>query len=208
MLEISLVLVSPAMVFCLLLDRNIIRLIFERGQFTAESTDLMTMIFFWYSVSLLLYSFVRVFTFYLFARNESALFFRFALALYGLNVAFDLLFVGPLRLGARGIPLGLLTSLIAAVGLVYWRNIADLKDLFGRSLGFFTLKNLFCAGLAGVAVWELGFWLGSPATGTRNFLFLCVVCGAGSIVFYAALAATRAVTLAHLKAVLARPDET
>ncbi|MBZ5515184.1 MAG: hypothetical protein LAN62_10175 [Acidobacteriia bacterium] len=207
MLEISLALVSPAMVFCLLLDRNIIRLIFQRGQFTAESTDLMTMVFFWYSVSLLLYSFVRVFTFYLFARNESGLFFRFCVAQYGLNVAFDLLYVGLLRLGARGIPLGLLTSLIVTVGLTYWRNLADLKDLFGRALGLFTLKNLLGGGLAGVAVWGLAFWLGPPSTGARNFLFLCFVCGVGSAVFYAVLGATRAVPLARLKAVLARSEE-
>jgi len=205
--EISLALVSPAVVFCLLLDRNIIRLVFERGRFTADSTDLMTLVFFCYSLSLLLFSFVRVLTFYLFARNESGIFFRLALVLYGLNVAFDLLYVGALHLGARGIPLGLLTSLLLTAGLVYRRNLADLKDLFDRTLGVFTLKNLLGAAVAALAVWGLDLWLGMPATGTGNFLFLCGVCGAGSIVFFATLAATRAVPLAHLRAVLARQEE-
>ena len=200
-------LVSPAIVFCLLLDRNIIRLVFERGRFTADATDLMTLVFFYYSLSLLLFSFVRVLTFNLFARNESGIFFRLALALYGLNVAFDLLYVGPLRLGARGIPLGLLTSLLLTAGLVYRRNLADLKDLFDRTLGVFTLKNLLGAGLAALAVWGLDFWLGTPATAAGNFIFLCAVCGVGGLVFFATLAATRAVPLAHVKAVLARSEE-
>jgi putative peptidoglycan lipid II flippase len=207
-LEIGLTLVSPAMVFCLLLDRNIIRLVFERGRFTAQATDLLTLVFFWYTVSLLLYSFVRVFTFYLFARNESGTFFRLALVLYGLNVAFDLLYVGALRMGARGIPLGLLTSLLLTVGLIYRRNLGELKDFFDRALGIFTLKILLGAGLAALTVWGLDHWLQTPATGAGNFIFLCAVCGAGGIVFVATLAATRAVPIAHLKAVLARSDET
>jgi putative peptidoglycan lipid II flippase len=207
MVEISLALVSPALVFCLLLDRNIIRLVFERGRFTAESTDLMALVFFYYSLSLLLFSFVRVLTFNLFARHESGIFFRLALALYGLNIAFDLLYVGPLRLGARGIPLGLLTSLLLTAALVWRRNLADLKDIFNRTLGVFALKNLLGAGLAALAVWGLGVALGAPTTGRGNFLFLCVVCGAGSVVFLATLAATRAVPIAHLRATLARPEE-
>jgi putative peptidoglycan lipid II flippase len=207
MVEISLALVSPAIVFCLLLDRNIIRLVFERGRFTADSTDLMTLVFFCYSLSLLPFSFVRILTSCLFARNESRIFFRLALALYGLNVAFDLLYVGALHLGARGIPLGLLTSLLLTAALVYRRNLADLKNLFDRTLGVFTLKNLLGAALAALAVWGLDLWLGRPATGTGNFLFLCGVCGAGSVVFFATLAATCAVPLTHLRAVLARPEE-
>ena len=206
-LEIGLALVSPALVFCLLLDRNIMRLVFERGRFTAQSTDLMALVFFWYSVSLLLFSFVRVFTFYLFARNESGLFFRLALVLYGLNVAFDLFYVGVLHLGARGIPLGLLTSLLITIGMIYRRNLGELRDFFDRALGIFSLKNLLGAGLAALVVWGLDRWLQTPATGAGNFVFLCVVCGAGGIVFVATLAATRAVPIAHLKAVLARSEE-
>jgi putative peptidoglycan lipid II flippase len=204
-LEISLALVSPAMVFCLMLARNIMRLVFERGNFTPEATTLMSTVFFYYSLSLLFFSFVRVLTFYLFARNEAGVFFRLCLLLYGVNVAFDLLYVGALRLGAIGMPLGLLTSLILTCALAFRRNIAELKLALDQTLRVFVLKNLLGSGVATVAVWGLSTWMGSPATGFDNLAHLCVVCGAGSLVFFATLAATRAVHISNLAAALRHP---
>ena len=206
-LEISLALVSPFMVFCLMLDRNIMRLFFERGNFTPEATHLMAMIFFYYALSLLLFSFVRVLTFYLFARNEGGVFFRFTLLLYGLNVAFDLFFVGPLRLGAKGIPLGLLASLIVACGAGFSRNVANLRNIVDRPLEIFAVKNLLGALLAALTVWGLSSWLKPPTTGMGNFLFLCIVCGVGSVAYCAMLAITRAVPISQILAVLESPEE-
>jgi putative peptidoglycan lipid II flippase len=201
-LKTSLALVCPAVVFCLLLDRHIIRLVFERGNFTPEATTLMSTVFFYYSLSLLLFSFLRVLTFYLFARNEPGLFFRLCILLYGTNVAFDLLYVGALRIGAIGIPLGMLTSLILTCGLAIYRNVAELRLALDRTLRIFTLKNLLGSGVAAVAVWGLSTWMGSPATGVGNFVSLCVVCSIGSLVFFATLAATRAVRISHLATAL------
>ena len=196
-LEISLVVVSPAVVFSLLLDQNIMRLVFERGSFTAESTALMARIFFYYSLSLVFFSFVRVLTFYLFARHEAGAYFRLCLLLYSLNVAFDLLYVGAFRLGAVGIPLGLLTAYIVTIVLGFQRNIADLQAALDRAFGLFTLKNLLGAGLAGVVVAILCNWLGRPGTGLENFLYLCWICGSGTLVFFATLMLTRAIPYAR-----------
>ena len=206
MLEIGLALVCPAMVFCLVLDRHIIRLVFERGNFTPEATALMSTVFFYYSLSLLLFSFIRLLTFYLFARNEAGVFLRLCLLLYGTNVAFDLLYVGALRIGAIGIPLGLVTSLALTCGLAFHRNLAELKLAFDRSVAVFALKSLLGAGLAAGAVWGLRRWMAPPSTGLGNFAFLCAVCGAGSLIFFATLAATRAIPLSQLAATLRRPE--
>ncbi|MGH6628497.1 MAG: lipid II flippase MurJ, partial [Burkholderiales bacterium] len=199
-LEISLALVSPFMVFCLMLDRNIIRLVFERGNFTPEATHLMAMIFFYYALSLLLFSFVRVLTFYLFARNEVGVFFRFALVLYGLNVAFDLFYVGLLRQGAVGIPLGLLTALVLTVLMTFHRNIAEIKQSLDRTFAAFSLKNLVGAALAVGIIWALRLWLKTPTTGSQNFLYLSVLCGAGLLVFAATLLALGAFPMARTAA--------
>ncbi len=205
-LEISLALVSPFMVFCLMLDRNIVRLVFERGSFTPEATHLMGTIFFYYSLSLLLYSFVRILSFYFFARHEGNVFVRFALVLYGLNVVFDLLFVGALRMKAKGIPLGLLASLVVACGLAFYRNLANLRSAFDRSLEIFAAKNALGALLAALVVGGLSILLKQPSTGIGNLAYLSVVCGAGSLVFFAVLAASRAVTVSQLKEVLGQSD--
>ena len=206
-LEICLALVAPAGVFCLLLNQNIIRLVFERGHFTAEATDLMARVFFYYSLSLFLFSFVRVLTFYLFARNEGPTFLRLALALYGLNVVFDLVYVGLLHWGAIGIPLGLLTSMALTCWGAFHLDLAGLKESLDRTFRIFALKNLLGTALVVGSVWALRLWLKAPTTGFDNFLYLTVLCGTGLLVFAGALVVLGAVPLARTAAQWVRSEE-
>lgn len=197
-LEISLALVLPFMVFCLMLPHNIIRLVFERGNFTPQATSLVGSVFFYYSLSLLFFCFIRLLTFYLFARNEVGIFSRLALVLYGLNIAFDLFYVGALRTGAIGIPLGLLTALIITCTLAIVRNLGELRSSMDRTFVFFAIKTLTGSLLAALSVWALRFWMKSPASTLGNFLYLCALCGCGAIVFVATLAALGALPLSRL----------
>ena len=196
-LHISLALVAPAMVFCLMLSPEIIRLVFEHGNFTRFMTGLMATVFFYYSLSLACFAALRILNFYLFARNEAAGFLRLSLFQYGLTVAFDLFYVGVLRLGPRGIPLGLLTSLCIVLGIVYARNLSGLRLMLDSKLAMFSFKNLFAAGLTTLAVLGLSRRLASSATGVQNFDFLLIVCSLGSVVYFATLAATRAFTFSR-----------
>jgi putative peptidoglycan lipid II flippase len=206
-LEICLALIAPAGVFCLLLNQNIIRLVFERGHFTAEATDLMARVFFYYSLSLLLFSFVRVLTFYLFARNEGSTFLRLALVLYGLNVVFDLIYVNVLHLGALGIPLGLLTSMALTCVVAFERDLAGLKESLDRTFRIFALKNLAGVALAVGSILALRLWLKAPVTGFDNLLYLTVLCGTGLAVFAGALVALGGVPLARVAAQWVRSEE-
>lgn len=203
-LELSLVLVSPATVFCLLLDHNIIRLVFQRGNFTPMAGLTMSLVFFYYSLSLPLFSGIRVLTFYLFARQEASVFLRLAVLLYSSNIALDILYVGVLRMGAKGIPLGLFTSLIVACGVAYRQNLGGLHQVLDRSLGLFTAKNLLGSALAALVVWALHSWLRIPQTGFQNFLYLVVLCGAGSLVFLGTLVASQAIPASQLSMVWQR----
>jgi putative peptidoglycan lipid II flippase len=191
-LEISLILVSPAVVFCLMLDRSIIRLVFERGSFTPAATGLMAAVFFYYSLSLLPFAFIRLLAFALFARHEPGAFLRLSALQYGLTVGFDLFYVGVLRLGAKGIPLGMLTGLVLASALAIQRNLGDLRQTMDRTLGLFAAKNLLGGLLAALTVWVLRLWVQPPLTGFQDLVYLCELCGAGSVVYLAALAALRA----------------
>ena len=190
--EISLFLTSPAVVFCLLLAHNIIRLVFERGNFTPAATGLMSRVFFCYCLSLLPLSFIRLLTFYLFARVEAGAFLRLSILLYSLNLGFDLFYVGVLRLGAKGIPLGLLVASVIVCALSINRNLGDLREALGRQEVRYASRNLAGAVLTALAVWALRLWIAPPPSGFRNFFYLCELCGAGSVVYVAALAALRA----------------
>ena len=171
-LEISLILLSPMAVFCLMLAHNIIRLVFQRGQFTPGATGIMTMIFFYYSLSLLPFAFLRLLNFYLFARREPGVYLRLTLLHYSLVLIFDLFYVGVLRLGAKGIPLGFLTGSLIACGLAIQRNLGDLDVTLDRVLGRFALKNLVAAVFSALSVGALRFWLPAAGHGLPGFHLL------------------------------------
>ncbi len=197
-LEISLALVSPAMVFCLLLPRPIIRLVFQRGSFTAASTHLMAQVLFYYCLSLLLFSAVRLLTFYMFARRESALFMRLTLGYYSITILFDLFYTGILGMGPKGIPAALLTSLALTCGVAYLRNVGGLRDAVDRQLVRFALKDAAAMAAAGAVILLLQHHLAEPAHARATFIYLTLVCGLGGIAFAAVMAITRAIPLAQL----------
>jgi putative peptidoglycan lipid II flippase len=203
--EISLFLTSPAVIFCLMLSHNIMRLVFERGNFTPAATGLMSRVFFCYCLSLLPLSFIRLLTFYLFARGESGAFLRLSILLYSLNLAFDLFYVGVLRWGANGIPLGLLMASALVAALSIQRNLGDLRQALGWPDVQLALKNFMGAISAALAMWGLRLWLLPPHSGLQNFTYICELCGTGSVVYFAALAALRVPPLAREMKVLT-PD--
>jgi putative peptidoglycan lipid II flippase len=195
--EISLFLTFPAVVFCLMLPHNIIRLVFERGNFTPAATGLMSRVFFYYCLSLLPLSFIRLLTFYLFARGESGAFLRLSILLYSLNLGFDLFYVGVLRWGAKGIPLGLLVASVLVSALAIRRNLGDLRQALGWAEVRLASKNLLGALLTALTVWTLRLYVAPAPSGFKNFLYLCELCGAGSVAYLAALAALRVLPIAQ-----------
>jgi putative peptidoglycan lipid II flippase len=189
--QITLFLTFPAVVFCLMLPHDIIRVVFQRGNFTPAATALMSTVFFYYCLSLLPLSFIRLLTFYFFARGESGAFLRLSFLLYSLNLGFDLFYVGVLRWGAKGIPLGLLAASALVSALAIRRNLGDLRQALDRSEARFALKNVAGAILAAVVVWALRVWVAPPHSGFQDFIYLSELCGAGSVAYLAALGAMR-----------------
>jgi putative peptidoglycan lipid II flippase len=206
-LEIGLILTSPAFAFCLIVPQDIIRLVFERGRFTAEATALMSQVFFYYILSMFLYASIRVLNFYLFARNEAWLFFQLSLFQFSLNIALDFFYVFVLHQGAIGIPLGLLTSTAATCGLAVYRNYGNVRDSLDRPLGVLILKVAAGIALASAALEGMKLWLRAPHTGLGNFVFLVEVGLIETAVFLAVLFVTRAVRISQFTALWSRLEE-
>jgi len=205
-LEISMLLLSPIAVFCLVLPHNIMRLVFQRGQFTPGATGVMTLIFVYYSLSLLPFAFLRLLNFCLFARREPGTYVRLSLFHYSLVLVFDLFYVGIMRAGPKGIPLGFLTASLLACGLAVRRNLAGLDMTLNRVLGRFAWKNLVAAGFSALSVIALRFWVPPAETNLQDFGFLCLTCGLGSVAYLATLAALRALPITQLIFVWSRED--
>ncbi len=166
----------------------------------------MTAIFFYYSLSLLPFAFVRLLSFALFARREPNVYLRLTTLNYGLILVFDLFYVGVLRFGAKGIPLGFLTGSLLASGLAIRRNLGNLHVTLNRALGLFTLKNILGAFSAIVVVALLRFGLPHPQTGMQDFTFLCITCGLGSVAYLATLAALNALPMSQLALIWSREN--
>jgi putative peptidoglycan lipid II flippase len=207
-LEITLALVSPVTVFCLLLARPIIRLVFERGNFTANATTLAATVFFYYSLSLTLYSLVRVLNFYLFARHQGVTFLRLSIVQYGLTILLDLLYVVGLGWGVIGIPLGMFTAMAILCVWVMGRNVAEIRDALDRTIGAFSAKSLLGATLAALAIWMLERGQAAPSTGWANVVYVGELCGAGGLVFVTTLAASGAIPVARLATIRHRVKDT
>ena len=126
---------------------------------------------------------------------------RISILQYALTVGFDLLYVGVLRWGPKGIPLAMVTSLALTVTWAYRKNLCDLRSMVDRGLRVFFAKNLLAAGLAAASVAGLEFFFPRPATGLGNFSYLVATCGFGSVVFFAALFALKAISLSQFWAV-------
>ncbi len=197
-LEICLVLLCPMMVFCLTLPRSIIRLVFQHGLFTPEATLLMSHVFFYYSLSLLFFAGFRVFTFYLFARQEAGTFLRLSMLQYALTILFDIVYVGLLHTGAVGIPLGMLTALAVVWGFAYTRNSGQLRRALDRPFAVFSLKMLAGSVLTALVLEALRAAIPAPQKTFGNFLYLCELCGAGSLVFSLVVLSLRAFNLRDL----------
>ncbi len=205
-LEICLVLLCPTMVFCLTLPRSVIRLVFQHGLFTPEATTLMSHVFFYYSLSLLLFAGFRVFTFYLFARQEAGTFLRLSILQYVLTIGFDLVYVGLAHTGAVGIPLGLLTSLAGVWGFAYARNSGKLRRALDGAFGIFSLKMLAGSTLTALVIALLRSVSPSPLNAFGNFLYLCELCGAGSLVFSMAVLSLGAFEIRDLTSLWRRAE--
>jgi putative peptidoglycan lipid II flippase len=205
-MELSLLLLSPMAVFCLTLNHSIIRLVFQRGKFTPGATDVMAMIFFYYSLSLFAFTFLRLLNTYLFARREPGAYFRLSFLHYGLVLIFDLFYVGVLHLGAKGIPLGFLTGATIACGMAVWRNLGDLDASLDPALGRFAVKEIVAALATVIAVLGLRAWMTPPPTNSQDLVYLCVICGTGSLVYLGVLAALRALPITQLAALWPRTN--
>ena len=189
-LELTLMAVAPLMVLCPMLSQEIIRFIFERGEFSREATQLMAQVFFWYSLSLVCYSFLRSLNFYFFARAESWVFYRLFLMQCSL-AAGSYLILFFLGLGVLSFPLGLLAALTLTTLWVFIRNLGGLRFTIDKN--FARLGTLLMGGslLTWLTVRLLRPHLTPPVTGFDNFVYLAILSVAGTCVYLVTLGVGR-----------------
>jgi putative peptidoglycan lipid II flippase len=145
-----------AAVLLVVLAEPIVRLLFERGQFTAESTDRAALALLCLAPGLVAFSTVNILARAFYALGDTKTPMQISLATLVLNLVLVAALVGPLRQGG----LGLANTITAAVNV--WLLLFALRKKLGRlemeSLQK-TLVPLALAGvLAGLLAWHGGHW--------------------------------------------------
>jgi putative peptidoglycan lipid II flippase len=200
-------LLLPSALVSIVLAEPIVRLVYQRGQFTAEDTTVVAQCLQAFSIGLVFNGWALILnrTFYAVQTNWTPT--AVAVGAVALNAVFDAVFY---RLGVWGIPLATSTVnvLVVAVLVVLLRRRIGLERL-GETTGAvvrITAASVLAAGVA------FGAWYGVDAVvgegALSQLVALAAGLGAGGVVY---LGAVRALGLRELEALLllrARRDET
>jgi putative peptidoglycan lipid II flippase len=149
-------LLIPAAAVTLALSTPITRLIYEHGEFGADSTELVSTALFWFSFSLPFNGLNLLLTRTFFSLQRPWLPTAIALASLVLNAAVSLALYGPL--GIAGVVIGTAVSSAATTALLWRRAAQELGSVEGRHsaiTGFAILSASAVLGALGWIVWAL-----------------------------------------------------
>jgi putative peptidoglycan lipid II flippase len=171
-------LLVPAGLVSIVLAEPIVRLVYQRGQFTAEDTVIVAQCLQAFSIGLVFNGWMLILNRAFYAVQTNWVPTAIALGAVGLNAAFDAVFY---RLGIWGIPLA--TSTVNVIGaamlLVMMRRRVGLEHV-GRTLvvvGRIVAAGAVAAGAAFATWYALDAWLGRSLVAQIVSLGLALVVG-------------------------------
>jgi len=150
-MKLIILITMPAMVGLLVLNKPIIQVVFQYGQFDIQSTAMTSSCLFYFAFSLPFISGVKVLApaFYSFKDTKTPVIVAFIAMLIYISLA--LLLMGPLRVG--GIALSLSVSSFINFVLLFFFLEKKIGDLRKKTLLSSSGRSLFFSALMGSAVW-------------------------------------------------------
>lgn len=150
-MKLIILITMPAMVGLLVLNKPIIQVVFQYGQFDIQSTVMTSLCLFYFAFSLPFISGVKVLApaFYSFKDTKTPVIVAFIAMLIYISLA--LILMGPLRIG--GIALSLSVSSFINFVLLFFLLEKKIGDLRKKTLLSSSGKSLFFSALMGSAVW-------------------------------------------------------
>jgi len=190
--EFVLFLTLPATAALLVISEPIVRVLYERGAFTADDTVLVSSILAIFGLGLPAFVLIKAFTPGYFAREDTKTPMVFAAISVAINITIALTLFP--RMGAPGIAVasvvaGWANALMLLVVLIrrgHWGHDAPLTRRIPRLV---LSSALMGAALYGGAVW-LSPWLAPPASLLAQTGALALLCGAGALVYFVLAFAT------------------
>ena len=184
-LRTALMISLPCMALMITLAEPIVRIVFERGQFTAESTSRTAAVLAWSAVGLTALCCVQVLARAFNAREDTTTPARLAMYMVGLKIVLNLVFVWPMK--EAGLALASSLTNIANALTLAWLLRDELKGIGGEGVGACFVKCLIASGAAGAAGWFAAMGLGVlHAPAAHGLHALAVQCGGLAVAFIAA----------------------
>jgi putative peptidoglycan lipid II flippase len=140
----------PATVGFLILGDQIIRILFERGEFTQHSTIITNQALFFYSIGLFSYAGIKILVFSFYSMQDTMTPVKTASISLAINIIFNLILMWPLKIGG----LALATS-IAGISNFFLLLYLLRKKIGAIGNGYmisFLGKTVFSAGLMGLVL--------------------------------------------------------
>ena len=206
-LEFALALTLPAAVAFVVVPEPLVALLYQRGEFTVETTVLTALALAAYATGLPAYVLIKVFQPAFFARLDTQTPFRFSVVMVVVNVAGSLaLFplLSPMGLGHVGIALATSVSAwvnVALLASVAWRRGDFRPDpaTLRRIVVILASAILMGLALAGVE-WVMPLWLFEPDLASK-LLRVGALAATGAIVFFGLCLAFGGIDRSMLRAV-------
>ncbi len=148
--KFSLLIIAPATAGLFLLGKPVIKLLFEHRNFLPSDTLMTTHVLDLYLVGLLGYSFVTLFTRAFYSTKDTKTPVIVGIIAVGVNVALDLLLVGPMKVGGLALATGVSGLVNGGLLFLAFRSKTGLRDFFPR--GKFLAKVLLAVAIMGLAV--------------------------------------------------------
>lgn len=174
----------PAAVLLIVLDRPVVRLVFERGAFDAAATVATAGALEFYAISVIALSANSIITYTFLSLQNGIIPLKIGVAALGLNLVADLLLVE--RMGHLGLALGNTMAAFFAMVLFLWILNKKLEGLNWKAL----LNSVFKIAVAAVSLGAissgLAYFTGLYGTGvalTRQLWGLTLTVGIGGLVY-------------------------
>lgn len=201
-LELALFFTLPATVALIVCGVPITAALFQHGKFTALDTQFTAQALAAFSAGLPSYILVKVLTPGFYARQDTKTPVRFATIAIGLNIAFNLALIVPLR--HMGPPLATALSSTANVALLYWMLRGRGHFVPDARLKRRAVRLAGAAVLMGSTMWFLNdrFTPYTTGAGITRWVAMLVLVGVGGTVYGVACLLLRAYLPSDLRAML------
>lgn len=201
-LRATLFAILPVAAVAIVLREPLIRLLFERGQFSAEATQAVSSAVAAYAIGLPAIAGYYVITRAFYALHDMATPVRIGVVMIGLNAALDYLLM--LILGATGIALA--TAIVSTVnaGALLWVLRGRLQNLEGRRLARTAGRLTGATLLAAASMWGTGQILVAASGLLDTAVWLAVSAAVGGAVYLAACRLFRVEELGVVRDLLRR----